>query len=80
MKQVVALWLSLISNVLLTIGKIVVGMLVHSQVLIADGVHNAGDVIATIAAMGAMKVAQKPPDEDHPYVIWRLQGRKCVVT
>jgi len=36
-------------------------------VLIVDGVHNAGDVIATMAALGSAKVAQKPADDDHPY-------------
>ncbi|TVY11342.1 cation diffusion facilitator family transporter [Paenibacillus cremeus] len=65
--NVVAIWISLISNLLLTGIKLVVGFLFKSQVLIADGIHNAGDVIATIAALGSAKVAQKPADEDHPY-------------
>lgn len=65
--NVVAIWISLVSNLILTGIKLVVGILFNSQVLIADGVHNAGDVIATIAALGSAKVAQKPTDDDHPY-------------
>ncbi|WP_028550239.1 cation diffusion facilitator family transporter [Paenibacillus sp. UNC451MF] len=65
--NVIAIWISLISNLLLTGIKLIVGFLFNSQVLIADGIHNAGDVIATMAALGSAKVAQKPPDEDHPY-------------
>ncbi|MWC29659.1 cation diffusion facilitator family transporter [Paenibacillus sp. MMS18-CY102] len=65
--SVFAIWISLISNLLLTGIKLIVGFLFNSQVLIADGVHNAGDVIATMAALGSAKVAQKPADDDHPY-------------
>ena len=62
-----AIWLSLISNIILTIMKIVIGLLFHSEVLLADGVHNAGDIIATIAALSAMQISKLPADEDHPY-------------
>ncbi|MBY9078099.1 cation transporter [Paenibacillus sp. HN-1] len=62
-----AIWISIISNMLLTILKIAVGTLAGSQVLIADGVHNAGDVIATVAALASTKVANRPKDESHMY-------------
>ncbi|WNQ11267.1 cation diffusion facilitator family transporter [Paenibacillus aurantius] len=62
-----AIWISLISNVALTVIKLAVGVLFKSQVLIADGIHNAGDVIATGAALSSMRVSKIPPDEDHPY-------------
>ncbi|SDW56885.1 cation diffusion facilitator family transporter [Paenibacillus sp. CF384] len=65
--SIVAMWISLISNVLLTGIKLIVGILFQSQVLIADGIHNAGDVIATATAYSSMRVSGKPPDEDHPY-------------
>jgi cation diffusion facilitator family transporter len=62
-----AIWISLISNILLTCIKILIGFLFRSQVLIADGVHNAGDVIASLVALGSSAVAKKPADDDHPY-------------
>ncbi|MNM06838.1 putative cation efflux system protein [compost metagenome] len=62
-----AIWISLISNMFLTGIKIAVGALAGSQVLVADGVHNAGDVIATIAALASTKVANRPKDESHMY-------------
>ncbi|HJV46050.1 MAG TPA: cation diffusion facilitator family transporter [Bacillota bacterium] len=62
-----ALWVSLISNLLLTTLKIIFGFIFHSQVLIADGVHNAGDVVAVITAYISTKIARQPADEDHPY-------------
>lgn len=65
--SMIAVWISLISNVLLTVMKLLVGLLFNSPVLLADGVHNAGDVIATIAAMSSMRISKQPADEDHPY-------------
>jgi len=62
-----AIWISLISNVVLTAIKFIVGFLFNSPVLIADGVHNAGDIVATGAALSSMRVSKLPPDEDHPY-------------
>lgn len=66
-KPMLAIWISLISNVALTVGKIVAGFLFDSQVLLADGVHNAGDVVAAGAALGSMKISKRPADDDHPY-------------
>ncbi|WP_236575569.1 cation diffusion facilitator family transporter [Paenibacillus sp. USDA918EY] len=63
----IAIWLSFISNVALTAIKLAVGMVFGSPVLVADGVHNAGDVVATGAALSSMRVSKMPPDDDHPY-------------
>ena len=64
---IVAGWVSLISNIVLTILKIVVGTIFRSPVLLADGYHNAGDVVASAAALTSMRISQRPADEDHPY-------------
>lgn len=66
-KSIAAAWVSLISNILLTGLKIVVGVFFKSGVLIADGIHNAGDVIASATAFGSMVISNQPADEDHPY-------------
>lgn len=63
----IAVIVSLISNALLTIIKIGIGLVFRSDVLLADGVHNAGDVIASAAAYSSMRVSNRPADEDHPY-------------
>ncbi|MFC5452935.1 cation diffusion facilitator family transporter [Paenibacillus aestuarii] len=62
-----AIWVSLLSNIILTAIKIVIGLIFHSEVLLADGVHNAGDIIATIAALSSMRISKLPADDDHPY-------------
>lgn len=63
----VAAWVSLVSNILLTVIKIAVGVLFQSQVLVADGAHNGADVIASAATVGSMRISNRPADEDHPY-------------
>lgn len=65
--SVFAIWISLMSNIVLTVLKILVGLLFHSPVLLADGFHNAGDVVASAAALTSMRYSQRPADDDHPY-------------
>ena len=64
---IIAVWISLISNIILTVLKIVVGTLFHSPVLLADGYNNAGDVVASATALTSMHISKRPADEDHPY-------------
>src|SRR5438309_1552808 len=66
-QSMIAAWVSLISNIFLTGIKIIIGLTFKSQVLVADGVHNAGDVIASAATLSSMHISKRPPDEDHPY-------------
>jgi cation diffusion facilitator family transporter len=63
----IAISVSLISNLMLTALKISIGFIFRSQVLIADGVHNAGDAVASLAALIANLISKKPADEEHPY-------------
>jgi len=62
-----AIWISLISNIFLTIIKLIVGFIFQSPVLMADGFNNAGDVIASGAALTSMRISKRPADDDHPY-------------
>lgn len=62
-----AAWISLISNFFLTVVKVAVGTVFGSTALIADGVHNGGDFIASIATLSSMKVSHQPADKEHPY-------------
>ncbi|MBQ0140925.1 MAG: cation transporter [Kurthia sp.] len=66
-QSLVAAWVSVISNLFLTIIKIVTGVVFKSQVLLADGIHNAADVVASVVSLGSMKISNQPADEDHPY-------------
>jgi len=60
-------WISLICNIALTAIKVIVGYIFNSTALLADGIHNGGDVIASLVTLSSMKVAHQPADDDHPY-------------
>ncbi|MDM5339996.1 cation diffusion facilitator family transporter [Fictibacillus enclensis] len=60
-------WLALVSNCILTIGKVAVGLLAGSESVFADGIHSAADIVASIAVLAVVGISNKPPDEDHPF-------------
>ena len=60
-------WISIWSNVILTVGKIVIGIIASSDALFADGIHSAADVFAAVIVLLVLKVSNKPADLEHPY-------------
>lgn len=58
---------TLIINVILSVIKIIAGIVAHSNAMIADGVHTVSDVITTIAVIVGMNFSTKPDDAEHPY-------------
>lgn len=59
--------LSLGVNALLSLTKIVAGTLGKSQALIADGIESSMDILSSIIVLAGVRVAQMPPDTDHPF-------------
>ncbi|HLS60824.1 MAG TPA: cation diffusion facilitator family transporter [Virgibacillus sp.] len=64
---IVATWVGIIVNILLTIIKTVGGIVSGSRALIADALHSASDIVGSIVILFAVKISVKPPDEEHPY-------------
>lgn len=64
---IIATWIGIIVNTLLTLLKGVGGVLSGSRALLADALHSASDIVGSIVILFAVKVAVKPPDEEHPY-------------
>lgn len=56
-----------VANVILSVGKIVAGVLGHSPVMVADGVHSASDLVSDAVVMWGMRMGKAAPDVDHPY-------------
>ncbi len=59
--------ISVWSNVLLTVGKAVIGFAAHSDALLADAAHSAADVVGSLAVAIGVRVAKRPADREHPY-------------
>ena len=57
----------IVCNVLLCLGKGLVGLLSGSVSIVADAVNNLSDASSNIVSMLGFKLASKPADRDHPY-------------
>ncbi len=60
-------------NLLLSIIKIVIGIIGQSQALVADGVHSFSDLISDVMVLYATKHGDKAADDDHPYGHGRIE-------
>ncbi|MEZ4775293.1 MAG: cation diffusion facilitator family transporter [Bacteroidia bacterium] len=58
---------SIILNILLAIGKWLVGYLGHSYALMADAIESTTDIFSSMIVYMGLKIAVKPADENHPY-------------
>lgn len=58
---------------LLGVAKILVGLLAHSQALIADGLHSLSDLATDFVVLYASKHAHREADEAHPYGHGRIE-------
>ncbi|HEX5312528.1 cation diffusion facilitator family transporter [Aquabacterium sp.] len=70
---------SVIVNLVLTTVQVVVGVLAHSQALIADGIHSLSDLIADFVVLVANKHSHKEADDDHHYGHHRYETAASLV-
>ena len=59
--------ISVASNSMLVVLKLVVGLMIGSVAVISEAIHSGMDLVAAIIALYAVKTASQPADEDHPY-------------
>jgi len=71
--------LGLAANILLAALKTSIGILGHSPALLADGVNSTSDVAFGIVVSVFMRLAGKPPDEEHPYGHTQMESIAAVV-
>lgn len=76
----VALKVSAVSiaiNILLSLLKLLAGLIAKSGAMISDAVHSASDVLSTFVVIIGVKLAGKKPDKEHPYGHERME---CVAS
>ena len=71
--------LGLAANIFLAALKTSIGVLGHSPALLADGVNSTADVAYGIVVSVFMRLAGKPPDEEHPYGHSQMESIAAVV-
>src|SRR5512146_3006890 len=58
---------SVVAAVGLTTFKLVVGLFTNSLGILAEAAHSGLDLVAALMTFFAVRVADKPPDREHPF-------------
>lgn len=72
-------WISVGINIVLTAMQVVVGLIAHSQSLIADAMHTLSDIVADAFVLVANRKGAEAADADHPYGHGRYETAASLV-
>lgn len=70
---------SVVINLLLSLLKLIAGIVANSGAMISDAIHSASDVFSTFVVMIGVKMSGKESDEDHPYGHERLECVAAII-
>jgi cation diffusion facilitator family transporter len=68
-----ASWIALVGNGVLSLSKILAGLVSGSLSVLSDGIDSATDVFIATVTLFAAKVSGKPGDKEHPYGHGRIE-------
>lgn len=66
-------------NLILSLMKLLAGILGHSGAMISDAVHSASDVFSTIVAVIGINISRKKSDKDHQYGHDRMECVAAII-
>jgi len=72
-------WVSVTVNIFLTAMQVAVGLLAHSQALVADAMHTLSDVAADFFVLYANRKGTEAADAEHPYGHGRFETAASLV-
>ena len=71
--------ISIIVNLLLSLFKLIAGIIARSDAMISDAVHSASDVLSTIVVIVGSKISSKESDTEHPYGHERIECVSSII-
>ena len=71
--------LSVLSNTLLIVMKLIVGIISGSVSIISEAIHSSMDLLAAVIAFFAVRVSDIPPDQGHPYGHGKVENISGVI-
>ena len=74
-----AAWLSVASNIILTLGKLVVGIMTGSVSILSEAIHSGIDLLASLIALFSVRYSDVPADQDHPYGHGKIENVSGVI-
>lgn len=61
------LWIILVANIAVAAMKIILGVIIRSGAVLADGFHSLTDGSSNVVGLVGMTLASQPVDKEHPY-------------
>lgn len=74
-----AAMVGIISNLLLVILKVTIGLIINSLAVVADGLNNLSDSVSSVVSLISFKISNKPPDKGHPFGHGRIEYVSALV-
>lgn len=71
--------LTIVGNVVLSVLKLLAGIVAHSNAMISDAIHSASDVFSTFVVIIGIKFTSKQPDKEHPYGHERMECVAAII-
>ncbi|MFA5881468.1 MAG: cation diffusion facilitator family transporter [Eubacteriales bacterium] len=70
---------SVLASLLLTAGKLVVGLLTGSLGILSEAAHSALDLVAALITYFAVRVSDKPADDEHHYGHAKVENLSALI-
>lgn len=74
----ISFW-SMVVNVILSVAKLLAGIIANSTAMVSDAIHSASDVLSTIVVIIGYKYSAKESDKNHPYGHERLECVAAII-
>ena len=71
--------ITITGNLVLSVMKLMAGIMAHSSAMISDAIHSASDVFSTFVVIIGIRLASKKPDKEHPYGHERLECVAAII-
>ena len=65
--------ITIFQNAMLSVFKLIAGMVANSNAMISDAIHSASDVFSTIIVIIGVKISSRESDREHPYGHERME-------
>jgi cation diffusion facilitator family transporter len=70
---------SVMAAVFLTVLKVIVGLLTGSLGILAEAAHSGLDLVAALVTFFAVRLSDRPPDEDHLYGHGKIENLSALI-
>ena len=72
-------FITIVQNAMLSIFKLLAGILAHSNAMISDAIHSASDVFSTIIVIIGVRISSRDSDKEHPYGHERMECVAAII-